>query len=136
MVRPMLAQAGTRMAAHHASAPPDRYGRRFDDIALIWLRYGSDYAAAPLNCLYSACRGLLVDGHRPELCLPPENQRAARGFFCLEDDEGAVRAVAFSVERVVANPRGRFYEPQEVLAAAMQHHRMGVAHVWLTSDIQ
>lgn len=102
---------------------------------MIWLRYGDEYAASPLNCLYSACRGLLVDGHEPELCAPPEDQHARRGFFCLEGDESAVRGVAQSVERVAANPKVHFYDAQEILISARQHHTMGVAHIWLEAGI-
>ena len=112
-----------------------RFPRRTLGMALIWLRYGDGYAASPMNCLYSACRGLLVDGHNPELCAPPQDQHADRGFFCHDEDETLIRATAARVERVSANPRGRSCEAQETLRVARTHHRMGVAHIWLASEI-
>lgn len=103
-------------------------------MTIIWLRYGSHYAVSPLNCLYSACRGLLVDGHQPEICSSPQDIQATRGFFCLDQDAQLVRKIAAEVERVVANPKGHYCEAQDLLAAARHHHRKGLAHVWLASD--
>lgn len=102
---------------------------------MIWLRYGSQYAISPINCLYSACRGLLVDGHKPEISPAPLDQRASRGFFCFDEEEHVVRKIAVDVERVVANPKGHYHEAQVILTAAHHHHRKGIAHIWLASDL-
>lgn len=103
-------------------------------MTMVWLRYGSHFVVSPLNCLYSACRGLLVDGHSPEICTPQLDVRAARGFFCLDGDEQSVRTVAEKVERVVRNPRRNYADASDIVTAARHHHRKGLAHVWLVSD--
>lgn len=97
------------------------------------MRYGNELAASPLNCLYSACRGLLVDGYDPELVPPPEHHQASRGFFSYENDQELIRAISDVVERVSPNPRGRYLDAQVTLEVARDHHAMGVAHIWLAS---
>lgn len=100
-------------------------------MALIWLRYGDRLAVTPMNCLYSACRGLLVDGAQPQLCSPPAQARASRGFFCDEQDAQVVRSLADRVERVSPSPVGNYYSASETVATAALHHRIGLAHIWL-----
>ncbi|MCW5719646.1 MAG: hypothetical protein KIS86_00740 [Devosia sp.] len=98
---------------------------------LIWLRCGEEFAVTPLNCLYSACRGLLIDGHDPDLCQPPDVPWANYGFFSHEDDEAIIHALSAGIERVTPSPAGRYLDPRVTLDVAKDHHKGGVAHVWL-----